>query len=307
MMLSPDHTNSVEYCIEKGFEITFNSLNTELAGRLYEAQPKTNSAVIICHGAYDSQSDWQPFANRLYAEGFTTLTFDFVGHGQSKGTRSLIDLRIWAYNIRDAMNFLQSRGYRSFALVGWNFGGSAALLAAVHDPRISCLVTLAAPIFVIPPFGERVAYGLASTFAKARKLFWKKPFTLSRLNELDSMRFLLDEEANMQYINDPIRRERYQAVPIPDSLDSVWFDISHTVGKVKAPVLIIHGKQDEIVPAEQSFKLNNLLHPPKDLHVLPESGHALHLDDQKDDVFRLILKWIKHYLRPNQPEKRGSQ
>lgn len=299
--------NLAELSIREAAETSFPSVNAEIAAILYETQPKDNKAVIICHGAYDSQSDWQNFANYLCNQGFTTLTFDFIGHGKSGGMPSLVDLRLWAYNIRDAMNFLRTKGYHQYALVGWNLGGSAALLAATHDARISCLVTLATPVFLMPPFGERVAYGLASIAARVKKFIWKKPLILSRLNELDSMCFLTDDEANGQYIFNPARRARYQTVPIPESLDSVWFDITHTISKIRVPVLVIHGQEDEIIPAKQSYKLYSLLQDPKELHVLPQSGHALHLDSRKDDVFRLASKWIKHYLRAKQTERGRSK
>ncbi|MFZ3079761.1 MAG: alpha/beta fold hydrolase, partial [Bellilinea sp.] len=89
---------------------------------LYEAPEgkAPHDAVIFCHGAFESSAHWSDYARRLADQGFTALAVDFVGHGTSDGLRGLVDLRRWAYNLRDAMNALTLRGYRRFAVVGWD-------------------------------------------------------------------------------------------------------------------------------------------------------------------------------------------
>lgn len=252
---------------------------------------------MFCHGAFEFQENWFAYARRMTAEGWSAFTFDFAGHGQSQGLRSLVSLRVWAYNLRDALTALQRRGYGPFAVIGLGMGGSASLLAAAHDPRIESVVTLSAPMILQPPLAERVAYGLISGAAKIKKVIFKRPLTLSRLNELDEMRFLSDSAANEKYVADDQLRQMYSAVPIPDSLDSVWMDISGAVEKISLPVLVIHSKDDSIIPASQSQKIYDLLKGPKELELIEGSGHALHLDEKKGDVFALILAWIKRHAK----------
>jgi esterase/lipase len=148
-----------------------------------------------------------------------------------------------------------------------------------------------------PSLAERVAYGLVSGAAKIKKAIFKKPLTLSRINEFKEMHFLFDETANEQYVSNERMQQAYAAVPVPDSLDSVWMDISEAVEKVHLPVLVIHGKQDAIIPVNQSKKIVDLLKGPKELKVMEESGHALYLDQKKDEVFGLILNWINGHRK----------
>lgn len=274
-------------------QVIFLSDGLEIHGGLRKSSKLKSRVIVFCHGAFEFQENWFNFTARMNAEGLSAFTFDFAGHGQSQGVRSLVNLRVWAYNLRDALTALQQRGYGPFSLVGWGMGGCAALLAAAHDRRLDCVVALSTPMILQPPLAERVAYGLITGAAKIKKAVFKRPLTLSRLNELDEMRFLSDDEANEQYISNDKVRQIYAAVPIPDSLDSVWMDISGAVQKVSLPVMVIHGSEDAILPVDQSRKLYNLLQGPKNLHVIEGSGHALHLDRKKDEVFRLILKWIK--------------
>ena len=53
----------------------------------------------------------------------------------------------------------------------------------------------------------------------------------------------------------------------------------------------------EIVPVNQSQKIYDLLNGPKELEIIEGSGHAVHLDAKQDDVFRLILSWIKRHTK----------
>jgi pimeloyl-ACP methyl ester carboxylesterase len=143
-----------------------------------------------------------------------------------------------------------------------------------------------------------VAFSLAAGASKLWKAVKKRPLTLSRLQEFENQRFAVNDQVDGEYKANPIWRETLQAVPIPESLDSVWVDITQAVVKIKTPVLILHGTDDKVVPLKQSEKLHALLPGMKKLCLIEDSGHALHLDQKKDDVYILIARWIKHYRNP---------
>jgi alpha-beta hydrolase superfamily lysophospholipase len=184
--------------------IAFQSEGLEIQGALRQADGSHPAAVVIfCHGDFETQDDWSDFSERLCASGISTFTFDFAGQGESQGTRGLVNLRIWAYNLRDALSCMQEQGFSRFGVVGWSSGGSAALLAATHDARISCAVILSAPVYLAPPLAERVAYGLISTVARVKKTVFGKPLTLSRLNELQDLQLFSDESENEACLRKP--------------------------------------------------------------------------------------------------------
>jgi esterase/lipase len=91
-------------------------------------------------------------------------------------------------------------------------------------------------------------------------------------------------------------RERYAAVPVLESLDNLWVDITHSVEKIETPVLVIHGGEDKILSLHQSQRLYSLLNGPKDLKLLDGSGHAMHLDRKKNAAYALISGWLRKYL-----------
>jgi len=278
-------------------KIQFLSEGVSLHGCLYPLNNGKASAVIFCHDAFESHDNWSAYAEKLSAKGFACFSFDFIGHGESQGLRSQVDLRLWAYNIRDSMNWLKKQGYNRFALVGWGHGGSAALLAAAHDSRVKCVITLAAPVLIMPSLAERIAYGAVSLAAWIKKTILRKPLTLSRLNEMEELSMFADDELNSRYFTDPKVQQVYRAIPIPESLDSVWVDITHALVNVRVPVLILHGSEDQIIPPAQSQKLYDLLQGKKSIQMIAGSGHALHLDRESNTVYQAISDWLKRNFK----------
>lgn len=60
------------------------------------------------------------------------------------------------------------------------------------------------------------------------------------------------------------------------------------------PVLIVHGRQDEVLPPTCSVALFQQAGPRSRLHFLPEAGHVL--DEAADEVFRLVQAWLVGHL-----------
>jgi len=278
-------------------QIIFHSEGFEIHGSLWKTDHPEKGAVLFCHGAFETQENWTAFADRLNRDGFTVCTFDFAGHGTSQGMPGLVNLRTWAYNIRDAMTYLQGHGCLAFGLVGWESGGSAAVLAATHDARLSCAVILSAPVYLLPTLAERVVYVLASLVAKLKMAFFHKPLTLSRLNQMKRLSIILDEAMNDAYFANPRVQEIYNAFPIPDGLDNVWVDITVAAEKVSIPVLVIQGTEDKVIPTNQGQKLYDVLRGRKELKMVDGSGHAVHLDLQKDTVYTMIYSWMNTNLK----------
>jgi len=56
------------------------------------------------------------------------------------------------------------------------------------------------------------------------------------------------------------------------------------IAKVTAPVLVVHGGRDRVVPLEMGKKMFELANEPREFILLPEAGHNDH------DQFGLVAK-----------------
>jgi len=101
--------------------------NITLAGTLFGEGDLT---VILAHMGMpgSDQQSWQPFAQSLAAQGYTVLTFDFRGRGNSAG---LLEYNKLPYDMDAAIQFLNERGYSRIVCIGASMGGTACMRAAL--------------------------------------------------------------------------------------------------------------------------------------------------------------------------------
>jgi len=97
--------------------------------------------VILCHMRPSDQTSWYGFADELAKTGYSALTFDFRGYGESEGSKELekIDLDVEA-----AIETMRDKGYGSIYLVGASMGGTASLIVAARQ-EVAGVVAISAP------------------------------------------------------------------------------------------------------------------------------------------------------------------
>jgi len=110
--------------------------NVTLSGTLFG---NGRIAVILAHQGTPGadQTTWQPFARLLAEHGYTALTFDFRGVGQSQGVLRYGDLGM---DVRAANQFLRERGYRQIVCAGASMGGTACIGNAAHDEYMGLII-----------------------------------------------------------------------------------------------------------------------------------------------------------------------
>jgi len=122
--------------------VTFTTQdNVRLAGTLFG---EGEFAVILAHMGMTGvdQTSWHPFARLLAERGFTALTFDFRGIGQSEGYTQYNYL---VYDVYAAIQFLNDRGYEKIVCIGASMGGTSCMRAAL-DRNLAGLGVLASTL-----------------------------------------------------------------------------------------------------------------------------------------------------------------
>ena len=97
--------------------------------------------VVLAHMLGDSQSAWTLFVDELVARNFHVLTFDFRGHGQSRGDRNPSAA---ALDLGAAVDKLRSLGVSKVFVVGASMGGTAAVVVAGAQ-KLEGVVAISAP------------------------------------------------------------------------------------------------------------------------------------------------------------------
>ncbi len=128
--------------VAKAEEVRFRSVDgIEIAGWIMRGR-STAPAILLCHDFGADKSSLLSLAVPLHAEGFTVLTFDFRGHGQSGGSTSTLGLAE-RRDIVGAVDYLFTSGQtpgRWLGVYGVGMGAYAAVLAARDRQALRVLV-----------------------------------------------------------------------------------------------------------------------------------------------------------------------
>ena len=195
--------------------------------------------LVITHGWGANRELMLPLARPLQADGWNVLLFDTRNHGESDSD-DFSSMPRFAEDIDAAVDWIRAQPTHAdepVALLGHSVGGAAALLAASRRDDIAAVVSL-------------------STFAHPsdmmrRWLAWKK------------LPFFPVGWYVLRYVERVIGHRFDEIAPV------------HTLPRVGCPVLLVHGRDDPIIPASDAERLHaHRGATPAALHLLP-GGHDL--------------------------------
>jgi 2-hydroxy-6-oxonona-2,4-dienedioate hydrolase len=235
--------------------------------------------VLLLHGSGPGASGWSNFSPNIsvLAENFRVLAVDMPGWGKSDPcTAETINHADAALQLLDAL------GIEKAAFVGNSMGGVTALrFATVHPDRISHLVTMGpasgrSPKLFSP--GDGPSEGIKVLFDGYRD---PSSATMRRLVEI--MTFdpafatddLAQQRADGAHANPEHLANFMDMVPKGGPVQQ-WFTLDELT-RVETPTLLIHGRDDRVVPYEHSLHL--VAHVPNSRLVLfNRCGHWAQLE-----------------------------
>jgi pimeloyl-ACP methyl ester carboxylesterase len=249
---------------EVGQSIEANGIRTNYL----EAGSGTEKVVLI-HGSgpgVTAYSNWRLVLPAL-GEDFHVLAPDMVGFGYSDRPADIeYGLQTWA---DQTVGFMDAMGIEKAHLVGNSFGGSIALrIATQHPERVDDMVLMG-------------SMGVDFPITEGLDAVWGYEGTI------ESMRSVLDYFAySRDLVNEELAQVRYKASTEPgfqESFSSMfpaprqrWVDAMTTpddeIRKLTHRTLVMHGREDKVIPVENSYKLESLIDN-ADLAVFSHCGH----------------------------------
>ncbi|HEY6595323.1 MAG TPA: alpha/beta fold hydrolase [Asanoa sp.] len=243
--------------------------------------------VVLIHGSgpgVTAYANWRLVIPAL-AERFHVIAPDMAGFGFSeRPADATYGLQLWADQVIGLMDAL---GIRTASMVGNSFGGAIAMRAATQHPgRVDKLVLMGSMgvDFPITEGLERV-WGYEPSF--------------------ENMRGVLDVFAhNRELVPDELAEVRFRASTQPGFQESVaamfpaprqrWVEAMRTpddeIAKLPHKTLIVHGREDKVIPVQTSFDLFKLIDN-ADLHVFGNCGHWSQIE-RSADFNKLVADFI---------------
>ena len=243
--------------------------------------------LIMLHGSRPGVSglaNWQHNITAL-SQRFHVLAPDIVGFGATERPDDIIySLRTWTDHV---WAFLDAHGIGTAAIVGNSLGGRIALQMATDRPdRITKMVLMG-----VPGVGMTLTDGLVAL----------RGYEPSH----DAMRDLLRNyfAVDPTMITDELVAIRYAASIADGAYEAyrtMFFDPRHagsdlgiTENEVRAittPTLLVHGREDKVVPMQVSVTMLGLL-PNADLHVFSACGHWTQIE-RADEFSALVSDYL---------------
>lgn len=234
--------------------------------------------VLLIHGSgpgVSAYANWRAVLPVL-AEKHRVIAPDVLGFGYTERPEGVTyDMATWTEHLVGLMDAL---GIEKAAVVGNSFGGALALNVATHYPdRVSRLVLMGAVgvPFEITAGLDRV-WGFEPSLENMVDLMDLFAYDKSRLTE-DLARIRLDaatrpgvQEAFSAMFPAP-RQRSVEAMTIPDQ----------DIRALTQPTLVIHGRDDEVIPLSNSMRLHELIEQSQ-LHVFGQCGHWVQIEHTRD-------------------------
>ncbi len=247
-------------------------------------------AVVMIHGSgpgVTAWANWRLALPALAEAGYHAHAYDIVGFGYTErrdGEKYGIDA--W---IAQLTAYIEDVVGAPAMLVGNSLGGALALRFATIHPELVARLVLMGPAgvpFTLTPALDRV-WGYTPGVESMRKLI-AHDFAFDPSIATDDL-VRLRYEASIQ----PGFQEAYAALfPAPRQQ---WVDAIVTpdaaIRGISVPTLIVHGRDDQVIPLENSLRLLHLI-PNAQLHVFGQCGHWTQVEKARDFNALLI-----HFFR----------
>ncbi|EJY5484612.1 alpha/beta fold hydrolase [Salmonella enterica subsp. enterica serovar Infantis] len=267
------------------------------------ADSTKNPVIILCHGFCGIREILLPdFSEAFTRAGFSTITFDYRGFGDSDGERGRLVPAMQIDDIISVVNWAKKQptlNAQRIGLWGTSFGGCHVFGAAVRDPEIKCIISQLA--FAD---GEEIVTGKMNDAEKEAFLLTLNKMTEKQKSTGKEMfvgvnRVLSDAESKSFF-------EEYRAeypkmdikIPFLTVRETLQYKPVLNASQVTCPTLVVIAGRDTVNPPEQGRALFEAVGSKE--KRLYEESNARHYDIYTGEHFKQVIsiqtEWFKTYL-----------
>jgi pimeloyl-ACP methyl ester carboxylesterase len=292
----------------------YNTVTLANGESVYYREQGSGQVLIFLHGNMTSSYHLEHFMQSLPA-GIRVIAPDMRGFGQSSYHQPISSLT----ELSDDLSlFVNSLNIDTYSVAGWSTGGGVALQHSIDYPEqvnhlilVSSIGVTGYPLLQTFPTGEQSDQYLSSKAEIKQDPMLLPIFTAFQQQDRAFIRQLWDYAI---YTFKKPAADDYELL-IDDILSQVnladiYYALSHfnlttehngvqqgadSLAGVKAPVLLLHGAEDKVIPltvAEQSHQALSEVNSAVQLQVYPQSGHSLFIDEPMQ-LAEQIVNFIK--------------
>ncbi len=226
-----------------------------------------DKAVLLFHGATSGSALLRPFANYLNCNGYTVYGVNLAGHGTTKEDLAKITYRD-IIDKAEADYVKIKSDFNKVYVAGISLGGLTTAYLASNHPEIPAFVTFAAGMLLSGDVPKGMGESFDSDYV---------------------FRTMADKKGMYKQYH-----VHYEYIPLNFYAKlgqmSANFVDNRLAEKITSPALIIHTKDDSMVPYESSqYLYDNIRSKEKELMLMDEGEHLFVLNEFRYEPFEKAL------------------
>ncbi|WP_445168046.1 lysophospholipase [Mycolicibacterium sp. Dal123E01] len=247
--------------------------------------------LVLSHGLGEHARRYDHVAQRFGQAGLITYALDHRGHGRSGGKRVRVkSINEYTGDFDTLVKIATSEhpGLKRIVL-GHSMGGGIVFAWGVDHPGAFDLMVLSGPAVSahtgVPPAKLLLGKAVGSLLPNLP------------VEELDANAISRDPEVVAAYNADPLVHHGKIPAGIAKALVSVSETMPQRARELTAPLLVVHGELDTLVPASGSELLVDCVGS-SDVHlkVYPGLFHEVFNEPERDRVLDDVTAWIEARL-----------
>jgi carboxylesterase len=226
-------------------------------------------AVLLLHGFTGNSADVRMLGRFLESKGYTCHAPIYKGHGVPPEELVHTGPEDWWKDVMNAYQYLRDRGHESIAAVGLSLGGVFSLKLGYTVP-IKGIVPMCAPMYIK---SEEVMYqGVLEYAREYKKREGKTPEQI--------------EEEMKKFQETPMKTLK--------ALQDLISEVRESIDMIYAPTFVVQARHDHMINTDSANIIyNEVESPDKQIKWYEESGHAITLDKERDQLHEDIYQFLE--------------
>jgi pimeloyl-ACP methyl ester carboxylesterase len=245
--------------------------------------------IVMIMGLSANIDWWTPDFLKAISKNFKTLIFDNRGAGRSDKPKD-IDYSIELF-AKDTINLMKAMKIDRAHVLGISMGGMIAQEMALNNPEmieklILCSTHCGPPKYVLP------SKEVLELLTRDRTGLSEEEVVRAAIPILYTKNHIKNNPENVE-----LTIKNMLKSPIPDyayqkQVNAIMkFSSSKRLQNIKCPTLIMHGKQDILIPPKNAEVLAKLI-PGAKVILFENSAHAL-FSEETEKVAKPVIEFLK--------------
>ena len=280
-------------------EVITNYDGLQLFARTWEPQGKAKANVVILHGTSLHGGLYADPARFLIEHGYRVYAFDMQGWGYSQGLKGcgyVENFDAYGQDLKFVLKLLRKRYPETKNYVmGESLGGTVAMYGSVRfefllDGIITSGVGYKPSLKVL---GIRAPEFINDITMTSAKWFWSGFESFPAIESDIGLRMAVeDEQLEDRLMEDPeVCHDWLPGAYLSTTLKAIDF-IEPRLRHITVPVLLLHGKDDILVPLASSREVYDEIDSPRKRMLVYDSPHAVLLESKWQTALQDVVVFL---------------